>query len=446
MYFLVIADSGEGKTATDQLVSKAIRNFDEKEKVRFELETQKIKSSKKVWDIELKAIEKSISKKVAQRLSTDDIQELEELNIKIEKLNQKLQDHHLNEPKMPKRYKLIHTDITPAKIARALHENIPSMFLSSDEGATFLKGYVMRDPGFLNKAWDGSAFSVGRISSSSFEVKDARVSMYIAIQNHVFNDHLNGRGKNLRDIGYLARPLICCPESTMGTRFIRNEKQSWSKLEVLCARMSEILTQDRLEIDADRKGRHQLVFSFEAKEYWIRFRNNVEADLVPGGYLSDVTDAASKIANNLAKVAALFHVIQGEKGEISYATIQQAGAVCTYYLHEFTRLFSKKAQIQSVETDAYDLESAIQAYFSNHPSNNPFGNFMKKSALAQYGPSYLRNNRPRLDAAINLLHSRGIINFQMDKKTVLISYRPSNGYPIQNYQYLPGIPYNGDSI
>ena len=59
LYLLLIADSGEGKTTTDQLVGKSIRIFDEKEKVRFELEEQKLKSYKKVWDIELKAIEKN---------------------------------------------------------------------------------------------------------------------------------------------------------------------------------------------------------------------------------------------------------------------------------------------------------------------------------------------------------------------------------------------------
>ena len=59
LYLLLIADSGEGKTTTDQLVGKSIRIFDEEEKVRFELEEQKLKSYKKVWDIELKAIEKN---------------------------------------------------------------------------------------------------------------------------------------------------------------------------------------------------------------------------------------------------------------------------------------------------------------------------------------------------------------------------------------------------
>ena len=62
LYLLLIADSGEGKTATDQLVGKPIRNFDNEEKIKFDLEEQKLKSSKKIWDIELKAIEKKFSK------------------------------------------------------------------------------------------------------------------------------------------------------------------------------------------------------------------------------------------------------------------------------------------------------------------------------------------------------------------------------------------------
>jgi hypothetical protein len=323
LYLLLIADSGEGKTTTDQLVGKSIRIFDEKEKVRFELEEQKLKSYKKVWDIELKAIEKTIQKIITKRISTDNAQELEELNVEIEKLEQKLQDHHINEPKMPKRYKLIHNDITPAKIARALHENIASMFLSSDEGSSFLKGQVTNDLGFLNQAWDGSSFSVERIGSPSFEVKNARMSMFIGIQSKPFFDYLQGRGKHAREIGFFAHFLVCYPESTMGTRFVANKQQSLPKLEALCARISEILMQDRLEIDAGRTTRQILTFSYEAKEAWINSRNKVQAELRPDGSLSDVKDAASKLANNAARVAALFHRIEGETGDISEETVIQ---------------------------------------------------------------------------------------------------------------------------
>jgi hypothetical protein len=427
LYLLLIANSGEGKTATDQLVGKPIRTFDEKEKVRFELEAQKLKSSKKVWDIELKAIEKTIQKIITQRISTDNTQELEELNVEIEKLNQKLQDHHINEPKMPKRYKLIHNDITPAKIARALHENIASMFLSSDEGSSFLKGQVTKDLGFLNQVWDGSPFSVERMGSPSFEVNDARVSIFIGIQSEPFFEYLQNRGKHAREIGFFARVLCSYPESTMGTRFVANEKQSLPKLEALCARISEILMQDRLEIDAGRTTRKVLTFSYEAKEIWINVRNNVEAQLRPDGSLSDVKDAASKFASNVARVAALFHRIEGETGDISDETVTQAGFVCTYYLDEFIRLFSKKEQIQSVEADSWDLDHSIQKYFTNHPNES----FMKQSALAQYGPSYLRKDRPRLDAAINMLQQRGIIHIVKDiKKTTWFSYNS------QQSQYL----------
>jgi hypothetical protein len=435
LYLLLIADSGEGKTTTDQLVGKPLRNFDNEEKIKFDLEEQKLKSSKKMWDIELKAIEKKIQQTVTKRISTDNVQEVEELNSEVEKLNQKLHEHHLNQPKIPKRYKLIHSDITPAKIARNLNENIPSMFISSDEGASLLKGQVMRDLGFLNKAWDGSSFSVDRVSSPDFEVKDARMSIFIGIQSKPIYDYIHGRGKNVREIGFLARFLVCRPDSTMGTRFVINEEQSWPKLEALCARISEILAQDRLEIDAGREARQRLTFSYAAKEAWILFRNQVEYDLLPCGYLSDVKDAASKSSNNLARLAALFHFIQGEKGEISCETIWQAQEVCAYYLMEFRRLFSKNTQVQSVEIDVIDLANSIQAYFTNHS----YETCMKKSALTQYGPLRLRNDKPRLDAAINELYKRGIISIftQGQSKAILISYNVNqtsfhNSTPLAN--------------
>jgi hypothetical protein len=185
--------------------------------------------------------------------------------------------------------------------------------------------------------------------------------------------------------------------------------------------------QDRLEIDAGRTTRQILTFSYEAKEAWINSRNKVEAELRPDGSLSDVKDAASKFANNVARVAALFHGIEGRAGEISDETVIQAGIVCTYYLDEFIRLFSKKEQIQSVVADSWDLDGSIQKYFANHPNES----YMKQSALAQYGPSYLRKDKPRLDAAVNMLHQRGIIHiFKDNKKTTWFSYNS------QQSQYL----------
>ena len=447
---ITIADSGEGKSPIDELLSKPIRKLEAEEAKKLKLIKQKFKPSKAAWKLKQKAIEKEIAAAAKKELLTDDAQRLELLKDELQKLTYQLYLHELKKPKMPKMYKLIQADITPAKIVRNLNENVPSMFISSDEGGSLFQGHAVKDLGFFNKCWDGSPINVQRVTSEDIEINDARVSISIAVQGKLLNEYLNGRGKNARDIGFLARGFICFPMSTKGTRFVGNAQQAWPHLEALQARLREILDNDRLEMDAGRESRHLLVFSLKAKERWISFRNKVEADLVPGGYLSDVSDAASKSANNLARVAALFHFLEGKTGEISEETIVQAIAVCSWYLEEFRRLFSNNMQMPVVQSDALALEQSIATYFYNRPGLVK----MKKSALSQYAPSHLRgaNNKYRLEAAINALLRMDCIRIYQDRKIFWVEYyaNPANGQPNAYqqamyqqpvYQALPTVNY-----
>ena len=427
-----VADSGEGKSPVTDLFSKPIVDFEAEEAKKSEFIKQQFKPFKAAWKLKQKAIEKEIVATAKKELLTDDAQRLELLKDELQKLTYQLYLHELKKPKMPKMYKLTQADITPAKIARNLYENVPSLFLNSDEGGIMLQGHAMNNLGFLNKCWDGSSFSVERVSSEDFEVNDARITFSIAVQGKLIEEYLKGRGRNARDIGFLPRGFFCFPMSTKGTRFVTSAQQSWPHLEALQARLREILDNDRMEMDAGREGRRVLVFSLEAKERWVRFRNKVEADLVPGGYLSDVSDAASKMANNLARVAALFHFLEGKTGEISEETIVQAIAVCSWYLEEFRRLFSNNMQMPVVQSDALALEQSIATYFYNRPGLVK----MKKSALSQYAPSHLRgaNNKYRLEAAIAHLSMQGIITIVTELKTHYIMYYANPANPQATYQ------------
>ena len=450
LFCVTVADSGEGKSPVDHSLLDPIRKFEAEEAKKSKLIKQKFKPSKVAWKLKQKAIEKEMAATAKKELLTDDAQRLELLKDELQKLTYQLYLHELNKPKMPKMYKLIQADITPAKIVRNLNENVPSMFISSDEGGSLFQGHAVKDLGFFNKCWDGSPINVQRITSEDIEIDDARVSISIAVQGKLIEEYLKGRGRNARDIGFLPRGFFCFPMSTKGTRFVTNAQQSWPHLEALQARLREILDNDRMEMDAGRKGRRVLVFSLEAKERWVRFRNNVEADLVPGGYLSDVSDAASKIANNLARVAALFHFLEGKTGEISEETIMQAISICSWYLEEFRRLFSNNMQMPVVQSDALALEQSIATYFYNRPGLVK----MKKSALSQYAPSHLRgaNNKYRLEAAIAHLSTQGIITVFAELKTHWLMYYTNAFNPQPNayqqpmyqppvYQSLPAVNY-----
>lgn len=436
---LSIADSGEGKTPIDKFFQEPIREFEEAERKKSEDEIQRLKTNKKTWEIELKAIETAIKKNRNKSVVSDDADEIEQLNVNFEKLERKLEKHFLKEPKQRKQYKMIQSDITPTKIALNLSENIPSAYLSSDEGGSLFKGSAMKDLGMLNKLWDGSKLSVERMDKN-IEAEDGRLTIFLAVQGAVLQDYLNNRGKNARDIGFLPRCLVSFPLSTKGTRILTNQPQSWEHLKNFQNRVLEILNQDRLEIDNGRQERKVLVFSDEAKNEWINFRNSIERGLTPDGSLADVHDMASKIISNLTRMAALFHLFEGKEGEISIETLESAGEVCDWYITEFKRLFTKTPEMPVVVSDAIELEKSLITWFQNHLGIE----WMKKSAVAQYAPAKLRKDGGRREAAINELCRQHKIQLHYDGKIHWIKLNPQSyaiadttiiNHPMIGYRY-----------
>ncbi|ASN99431.1 DUF3987 domain-containing protein [Escherichia coli] len=60
-----------------------------------------------------------------------------------------------------------------------------------------------------------------------------------------------------------------------------------------------------------------LRFSAEAERHWIEFYNQVESEMRMIGLLYDFKDYASKMAENMARLAALLHYFSGDGGDIS---------------------------------------------------------------------------------------------------------------------------------
>ena len=211
---------------------------------------------------------------------------------------------------------------------------------------------------------------------------------------------------------------------------LNDQPQSWNHLTTFQQRITEILTQDKLDVDQGRQTRRILEFSQEAKYNWIGFRNNIEFDLNAGRYLADVDDGASKITNNLARMAALFHFFEGHQGEISAETLRNAGIICEWYTHEFKRLFAKNPEVPIWVSDAIDLENSLVRWCQNHPGHYA----ILKGAIAQYGPAQLRKDSNRREAAIYELDLQNKIKIQKHENKLLIFLNPAH-FPVPTYAY-----------
>jgi len=98
-----------------------------------------------------------------------------------------------------------------------------------------------------------------------------------------------------------------------------------------------------------------LEFDDDARAIWITVSNRIEEQLQPLQYLSDIKDFASKYMEIAGRIAALFHKFAKQEGKISVDTLNRAGQIVDWHLHEFKRIFSPKTQY-SVPPGLVDAE------------------------------------------------------------------------------------------
>jgi hypothetical protein len=128
------------------------------------------------------------------------------------------------------------------------------------------------------------------------------------------------------------------------------------------------------------------------------------------------------------------------EGDISLATISQAGAICEWFIHEFKRLFSSMPDVPLEVSDALELERFLMEWCLRH-SGQPY---ILKSLIAQYGPNQLRpsSNKGRREYAINQLVMEGKIWIVFEGKKKWIQLNPQY-FPIHSVaqSYQPAISY-----
>jgi len=103
-----------------------------------------------------------------------------------------------------------------------------------------------------------------------------------------------------------------------------------------------------------------LQFDYPAKECAREYTNLIEMNLQPHACLADVRDAASKIADNMARLAGLFHLCNDPKSsEIPYPTVKQACTVSDWYLGGFKHVFGEESVVPIWQQDAELLRTFL---------------------------------------------------------------------------------------
>ena len=396
-YFVAAAESGERKTTVDNQFFAEIDELESELDQKFAEEVRDYELALTIW----KARKNGLLKVVARNGSPVAIEELYE--------------HEQFKPDHPIRAGIrTLSDVTPAA-AMALfdREAIQSTILRSSEGEEILSGHAAQKLSLWNSLWSGDAVRVDRKTSTSCVVRP-RTTLYVQAQPSVLQRFVSKGGENARGIGFFARTHITFPATTQGMRPVKeiikipnDEYGAWVKE----------LFQHNVEV-ANTSNSERIIVRFDndAKGRWFVLANAIEREICPGGRFAGFGDHASKLADNIARMAVLLHCAEfGIKGELSLRTLDDATALCFWFSNEFIRLFQAPSEEQR---DYLSLQNWL-----NQKRAEGY-RYLRKNHVRKYCPNALRD-AGKLNILINLMQNNGEIRIGVFSKKTIIDLYPN---------------------
>lgn len=346
LYFLLVAASGERKTACDSAFSKATRQWEARVREQRAPKIQAAIALHQAWQMERDGLLTQIKRSMSTGLDSDFYKDMLERII-------------LLEPEIPLYPTLYFEDATHEGLAVHLANGWPSASLWSDEAGIILASHSMQNNAtrfvaFLNRLWDGKSLSAHRKTSQNFTIKNRRLTMNLMMQP-ILLQQMGAQATGIhRQSGFLARSLMAYPASSMGKRFYQEPPASLNFLNHYEQRLNDCLRQSEYLTHAGCAHLPTLVMGSLAKKLWIQFFNSIEAGLSAQGQWSEIRDFASKAAENVARLAALFHLFEGKAGDITVENMEQAIEIITWHLQETRRLLTP-VSISGATADATKL-------------------------------------------------------------------------------------------
>lgn len=388
LYLMVIAAPGERKSAVAKTFMKAFKNVQKEYSLIYKEKLVAWRAECMVLDANIKSIQKSISKKA---ICDGGVEEELSKVLALEK----------SKPSVPKVFQCMFEDVTPAAMYGSLHANFCSGGLISAEGGAILQGRAMQDLFKANAIWSDDPIVVDRKSGGSYELNNARLTILLMIQESALREYLNKNGEASRGSGYWSRFLTFYPESTKGTRFSEGEKASSEYCDAFSERLSELLREGLVLLEDPSCTRKPVKLSSGAAELWIDTCNAIESEMGGGGRFEGISDYASKLGENIIRLAAVFHIFEGSGGDIPTSTLECAIDFCVKSSEDFEHIFVPPKQ---EVLDADNLDRWLDRY---RDVGQPL---ISKNTVRQRCPNHLRS-KSRLDAALEELYLQCRIGF-----------------------------------
>lgn len=378
---LGVAGSGEGKSPLYDKVLNVIVDAQRNQRRDWRKRLDAYQGELEEWRTEEKVLTQAIYRKQTKGGTA-------------ERERQALRELHQRRPEQPREFRLLYEDTTPEALFSGLETAIPSAALATDEAEVFFKGAMNRARSHINSLWSGGSTIITRATKEDIVLDDARLMLMLMVQPGILEQYMEAQGQQARDSGMLARFIVCAPPSVRGQRFYSvHTPTEWNVWELAEARLATLTRDNLILAHAPEMPREVLEFSDQGAVCWVQVANDIERQMAPGGYYEDCPDHGSKLAENVARVAALIHLFEGYEGGIAPDTVLMAMDLCLFYSGHFQNVFMPPPQ---EEQDAYRLNE----WFNELRQFN--WRIVRYNDARQRAPRALRDKK-RLSAALDIL-------------------------------------------
>lgn len=234
----------------------------------------------------------------------------------------------------PTPFRLTVDDATPERLVQLLAEHKTLALISTEAGLLDMVGSQTRNGGATNidvylKAWAGETIQRDRKGGDDGPeatfVSDALLSVVLTIQPSVITKY-QGTAPELRGRGFFARFMPSVPKSLVGTRTYGEMHMPGPENDTYVNELHRLADTMYSSV-----GLH-LTLDATAETMFFEWCDRTERQLVPGGRLAALHDAASKIRSSVLRAAAVLALAKREWQTVDAQTMADALAIGDYWI------------------------------------------------------------------------------------------------------------------
>jgi len=366
LFLITVAESGERKSATDQVALQPIYAWQQMLVEVYRSEYNNYQRLSEAWEAQKKDFFKNI------------------------KQNTALTPFNIPEPIKPLEPLVLLDEPTYEGVVKLLAIGQPSIGIFSDEGGRFFGGHAMnRDNQIktisgLSSLWDAKPINRSRAGEGTMVLYGRRISLHLMIQESILAQIMGEKG--IEQQGFLPRCLLAFPSSTAGTRSYSHQDPRKNEALIHYGKRINALLDKEFPIEPPPAPQNELkpktlCLTENAKAVWVKFHDEIDKELSSEGNLAGIRRFGSKAAEQVLRLAGILAMLDNPNvGLVDEKYIDRGIVLVRYYLSEIERIQG----YLSIPINLVLAQKVLDWYRSKNKEK------LLLRELYQYGPSELR--------------------------------------------------------